>query len=164
MSETKRPKPADDEVAIEREIRRGRQFSMSDAIGRMGGEGMLKGASPVPPIEQTALAISNYLKAHLNDRGGVLAQVMLRHVKASALLIEHFDEPKRVLAAFVTQLLESDTLLKELVREADVEWGRTLGDRPHFERDGHAPHPDDPYTLVSVRSALTQLVQGAQRG
>lgn len=163
MSESKLPPPAADDADIEREIRRGRKFSMGDAIGRMGGEGMLKGASPVPPIEQTTAAISNYLKAHLDDNGGVLAHVLLRHVKTSTLLIDHFDQPAVVLAAFVDQALKSDTLLKELVREADVEWARALGERPYFERDGRAPNPDDPYTLTSVRTALTQLVDKAAR-
>jgi len=124
---------------------------------------MLKGASPVSPIEQTGAAIANYLRAHLNDTGGVLAKVVLRHVRTSEILLENFDRPAAVLAGYLNQVLESETLLKEVVREADAEWGQTLGDRPHFERDGHPPHPDDPYTLASVREALTQLVQRATR-
>jgi hypothetical protein len=124
---------------------------------------MLKGASPVPPIEQTKAAIANYLRAHLDDAGGVLAQVVLRQVRGSANLIEHFDQPAVVLAGYLNQVLKSETLLKDLVREADAEWGRTVGDRPHFDREGHPPHPDDPYTLASVRKALTQLVQSATR-
>jgi hypothetical protein len=164
MSETKQPPGSDSAADVEREIRRGRKFSLSDAIGRLGGGGMLKGASPVPPLEQTAAAIANYLRAHLDDPGGVLAQVMVRNVKASELLIENFDQPAVVLAAYVNQVLDSETLLKDLVREADVEWGRTLGDRPHFEQEGRPPDPDDPYTLASVRNALTQLLQRARRG
>lgn len=163
MSETKPPPPPDDGTAIEREIRRGRPFSMSEAIGRMGGGGMLKGASPVPPIEQTTAAIANYLRAHLADAGGILAEVVLRNVRTSERLLENFDQPTVVLAGYLDQVLKSETVLKELVREADAEWGRTLGERPHFERPGHPPHPDDPYTLESVRTALTQLVQRAAR-
>jgi broad specificity phosphatase PhoE len=161
MSETKQPPPTDDAADVEREIRLGRKFSLSDAIGRMGGEGMLKGASPVPPIEQTGAAIANYLRAHLDDAGGVLAQVVLRQMRTSEILIEHFDQPAVVLAGYLNQVLTSEALLKDLVREADAEWGRTLGDRPHFDREGQPPHPDDPYTLASVRHALTQLVQRA---
>ena len=164
MDETRQPPPPDDSAAVEREVRRGRKFSLSDAIGRLGGEGMLKGASPVPPIEQTTAAIANYLRAHLDDAGGVLAQVMLRHVKSSGTLLEHFDQPRIVLASYVDQILTSETRLKELVREADAEWGRALGERPYFERPGRQPDPADPYTLESVRSALTRLVQDATRG
>jgi hypothetical protein len=164
MSEKKQPTPPDDSAAVEREIRRGRTFSLSDAIGRMGGEGMLKGASPVPPIEQTVAAIAIYLRAHLDDAGGVLAQVVLRHVKTSEDLLENFDQPRAVLAGYLDRVLKSETLLKDLVREVDAEWGRTLGERPYFEREGHPPHPDDPYTPASVRNALTHLVQRATRG
>jgi hypothetical protein len=164
MSETKQPPESDSAADIEREIRRGRTFSVSDAIGQLGGSGMLKGASPVPPIEQTAAAIANYLRARLDDPGGVLAHVMVRNVRTSELLIENFDQPAVVLAGYVNRVLNSDTILKDLVREADVEWGRTLGERPHFEREGRSPNPDDPYTLESVRKALTQLLQNATRG
>jgi len=164
MSETKQPPGSDAASDVEREIRRGRKFSLSDAIGRLGGGGMLKGESPVPPIEQTQAAIANYLRAHLEDPGGVLAHVLARHVRTSDILIEHFDQPAVVLAGYVSQVLNSESILKDLVREADVEWGRTLGDRPHFEREGRTPDPDDPYTLASVRNALTQLLQHATKG
>jgi hypothetical protein len=159
VDETKQPLPSDEAEAIEREIRRGRKFSMSDAIGRMGGQGMLKGASPVPPIEQTAAAIANYLDAHLADAGGVLAQVVLRRIKTSDILLAHFDQPVLVLSEYVSRVLQSETLLKDIVREADAEWGRALGERPRFDREGHAPQSDDPYTLASVSSALAHLVQ-----
>jgi len=59
MSDTKPLPPPDDAAAIEGEIRRGRTFSLSDAIGPLGGEGMLKDVSPVPPEEQTRAAIAN---------------------------------------------------------------------------------------------------------
>jgi hypothetical protein len=125
---------------------------------------MLKGESPVPPIEQTRAAIGNYLRTHLDDAGGVLAQVLLRRVRTSELLLENFDQPAVVLAGYLNQVLNSETLLDDLVREADTEWGRALGDRPHFEREGHPPHPEDPYTRASVRNALTELLQSATRG
>ena len=48
-----------------------------------------------------------------------------------------------------------DYLMRDLVREADVE-GQVFGERPHFERPGCQPDPDDPYTTESVRSALSR--------
>jgi hypothetical protein len=48
--------------------------------------------------------------------------------------------------------------LKELVREADVEWGRVYDKRPHFEKEGAPPDPDDPYTVESVRTILAGLI------
>jgi hypothetical protein len=34
-----------------------------------------------------------------------------------------------------------------------------MGERPHFEREGSPRHPDDPYTVESVRNALSRLLQ-----
>jgi hypothetical protein len=51
-----------------------------------------------------------------------------------------------------------------VVREADVEWGRVFGERPFFEQEGRPPHPDDPYTLESVRAELTRLAEGLAAG
>ena len=51
-----------------------------------------------------------------------MAHVMVRNVRMSEILIECFDQPAVVLAGYVNQVLDSETLLKELVREADVEW------------------------------------------
>ena len=33
-----------------------------------------------------------------------------------------------------------------------------LGERPHFNKPGSTPHPDDPYTPESVRQVLTDLL------
>jgi hypothetical protein len=54
--------------------------------------------------------------------------------------------------------LGSDYQLGELVREADAEWGRVMGERPRFDVPGQAPDPDDPYTVASVRAALARLI------
>jgi hypothetical protein len=54
--------------------------------------------------------------------------------------------------------------LKELVREADAEWGRTFGERPYFDREGQPPHPDDPYTAQSVRAVLERLAESLRAG
>jgi hypothetical protein len=49
--------------------------------------------------------------------------------------------------------------LKELVRNADCEWGRIMEERPFFEKEGAPPHPEDPYTIESVRRSLSDLLQ-----
>jgi hypothetical protein len=61
-------------------------------------------------------------------------------------------------------MLGSEQGLKELTREADVEWGRVFGERPYFEKEGRPPDPDDPYTHDSVRAALVKLVEGLAAG
>jgi len=32
-------------------------------------------------------------------------------------------------------------------------------ERPHLEKEGLPPHPDDPYTIESVRITLSQLIE-----
>ena len=82
-----------------------------------------------------------------------------RHVKGSELLLNNFDQPLVVLASYCQRVLDSDYLLEELVRDADIEWGRVMDERPYFEKEGSPRHPDDPYTVESVRNALSGLLK-----
>jgi hypothetical protein len=141
-------------AALEREIRLGRKFSARDALARMAGPGALKGASPVSPVQQAETAIGSWLGSNLPDTDGALRAVLHRHLKGNTLLLDSLDEPLVALAGYLRSLLATDTLLKDIVSQADVEWGRAMDERPHFERDGMPPSPDDPYTLESVRLAL----------
>src|SRR5262245_34564326 len=152
------------DAELERQIRAERKFTLSEAIGRMGGPGMMKGVSPVTRKEQAVAEIQEYICRHLADSAGVLSGVLLRQVRESKLLLDSLDQPLVVLASYVRQILDSEYGLKELVREADVEWGRVFGERPLFEKDGCQPAPDDPYTLESVRAALTLLAGGLTAG
>lgn len=69
-----------------------------------------------------------------------------------------------MLAAYCRQVLDSAYHLRELVREADVEWGRVNGERPCFDTEGSPPQPDDPYTFESVRKMLSSLVDQLCKG
>ena len=80
-------------------------------------------------------------------------------MKESELLLKEYEQPLNALAAYCEQVLDSDYNVQELVREADVAWGRVLGERPHFEQVGMPPHPDDCYTVESVRNSLSSLVK-----
>ena len=150
--------PADAGIDLEREIRQGRSFSMAEALGRMAGPGVMKGASPISLRQQAQATVAGLVKERLRDPVGVLADVLIREAQESALLLDHYDQPQRALVAFVRQVLDSEGLLAELVRETDAQWGRVFGERPYFEREGRAPHPDDPYTIASVRTALQELL------
>jgi hypothetical protein len=141
---------------LEREIREGRKFTLEEAIARMAGPGAMKGESPVARMQQAETEIGNWLRSHLTDSGGALGPVLGRQIKGCDLLLKNFEQPLVVLADFCQQLLDSDYQLEQLVRECDVEWGRIMGERPYFEKAG-APHPDDPYTVASVRAALCNL-------
>jgi hypothetical protein len=146
------------DAELEREILKERKFTLAEAIGRLAGPGAMKGASPIPRMQQAEIEIESWLRRHLADAGGTLQGVLYRQVKGSELLLNNFDQPLVVLAGYCQRILDSDYLLEELVRDADVEWGRVMGERPYFEREG-SPHPDDPYTVESVRNALTELLE-----
>jgi hypothetical protein len=144
------------DVDLEREIREGRKFTLEEAIARMAGPGAMKGESPVARMRQAEVEIGNWIRGHLVDAGGTLGVVLHRQVKGSELLLNNFEQPLVVLAGYCQQVLDSNYRLTELVRECDVEWGRMMGERPYFEKEG-TPHPDDPYTVESVRRALCDL-------
>ena len=163
MSESRETTPSDEDADLTREIRAGRTFSLSEAIGRMAGGGLMKGASPVSRTRQAELVIEDYLRRHLTDAGGALGGVLLRRVGMTDPRLGDHDDPLLALAEHVRRVLGSEHLLQDLVREADVEWGRVFHERPRFERAECPPHPDDPYTIESVRISLFELVEKLSR-
>jgi hypothetical protein len=152
------------DAQLEREIREGRKFTLEEAIGRLAGPGMMKGESPATRKQQAEAAIESYLDRHLNSPAGAMSVVLLRRVKESELLLNNLDQPFVVLASCVQQILGSEYLLQEIVRESDVEWGRAYGERPFFEKEGAPPDQDDPYTVDSVRKSLTKLLEALPAG
>ena len=164
MSADQPPGRSDADAELEREIREGRKFTLAEAIGRLAGPGMMKGVSPVTPKQQAEAAIESYLERHLSGAAGALPSVLLRHVKESELLVKDPGEPLVVLANCIQRILNSEYLLQELVRESDVEWGRVYGERPYFEKEDCPPHQEDPYTIESVRSTLSQLQEKLAQG
>jgi hypothetical protein len=158
MSEKRDKQLSEADAELEREIRKGRKFTLEEAIGRLAGPGAMKGESPVARMQQAAIEIESWLRSHLADAGGALAVVLHRNVKASELLLNDFDQPLVVLAGYCQRVLGSDCILEELVRDADVEWGRVMGERPYFEKKGSPGHPADPYTIKSVRKTLSELL------
>jgi hypothetical protein len=164
MSDEQQKPKLIDGAELEREVREGRKFSLADAIGRLAGPGMMKGVSPATRKQQAEAEIETYLDRHLNTAAGALSVVLLRQVKESELLLANLDQPLVVLAACIQRVLDSEYLLEELVRESDVEWGRVYGERPFFQREGSPPHEDDPYTVETVRSTLSQLMNKLAAG
>ena len=146
------------DAELEREIREGRKFTLEEAIGRLAAPGAMKGESPVTRMQQAEIEIGSWLRCHLIDSGGRLEVVLHRRVKGSELLLNNFEQPLVVMASYCQTILSSHYLLQEVVREADVEWGRVMGERPYFEKEGAPHNPEDPYTLESVRNALSELV------
>jgi hypothetical protein len=148
--------PSDDE--LQREIRAGRKFTLTEAIGRMAGLGAMKGVSPISLKKQAENEMEAYLKEHLSDTSGALRTVLLRRLASSEHLDGRYDQPLQFLADGLQHVLASEERMRDLVTDADIEWGRITGERPFFEKEGKSPHPDDPYTLLSIRTTLMALL------
>lgn len=148
------------DAELERQIRQGRKFTAEEAIGRLAGPGAMKGGSVISRQHQAGNAIGVWLAASIDDPAGALKAVLHRYLKGSNLLLEHVDEPLAAAVACFRQILGSEHRLREIVREADVEWGRMMDERPRFDREANSPDPDDPYTAESVRKSLSDALQG----
>lgn len=147
------------DAEIEREVRQGRKPGAKDLLARMAGPGAMKGASPVSPVQQAETEIGNWLRVNATGEGSALQAVLHRNLKGSALLLDNIDRPLVALASYCERVLGSEELLKDLVREVDVEWGRAMGERPFFQREGSLPDPEDPYTLESVRRNVEEMLR-----
>jgi hypothetical protein len=159
VSDDEQTRRSEADAELEREIRKERKFTLAEAIGRLAGPGSMKGASPVSRMQQADVEIASFLRSYLADAGGALEIVLHRYVVASQLMLNNYDQPLVVLAACCQKFLDSEYLLQELVRSADVQWAQEMGERPYFEREGTPCHPDDPYTVMSVRRTLMELLQ-----
>ena len=164
MNDEPEDRQSDADSDIEREIRQGRKMTAKDVMSRLAGPGAMKGASPVSPVQQAEIEIGNWLGNNLTDETGSLKAVLHRNLKGSEQLLDCLDQPLKALSVHLRRLLGADELLKEIVREADVEWGRSMDERPYFEREGTAPDSDDPYTVENVRQALTDALQKLPAG
>jgi len=158
MSDDQDKRRSEADAELEREIRRGRKFTAEEAMGQMIGPGAMKGGSAIHRKQEAETAIGVWLRDNLTDSAGALQVSLHRRLKESWLLLENLDQPLVALAGYCQEVLASNYHLTELVREADVEWGRSMDERPHFNREGSPPHPDDPYTNASVRTALREVL------
>ena len=144
---------------IQQDIRRGRPFSLADAIGQEAG-GFMKGESPVPKLVQVQGEVDQILKANLDDLEGALQQVLGRWLEDDPIrLSRYLDSPVEAVRDLLKTVLASPETLYDLVHQTDVLWGRLYDERPHFQRPGQVPHPDDEYTHASVRAALEACLQ-----
>src|SRR5439155_19663077 len=72
MSDDQDRQRSEADAELEREIRKGRKFTLAEAIGRLAGPGAMKGESPVPRMQQAEIEIGCWLRGHLADAGGAL--------------------------------------------------------------------------------------------
>jgi len=158
MSDDPNKQRSEAEAQLEREIRQGRKFTAKEAMARMIGPGAMKGGSPISKVQEAETEIEIWLRSNLSDPAGALQALLNRQLKGSMVLLDKLDQPLLALADYCRKVLASDHRLEELVRAADVEWGRRMEERPHFNKEGSPPHPDDPYTNDSVRTALGKVL------
>ena len=145
---------------LEEQIRRGRKFSLTEAVGREAGS-VLKGASPVAPARQLLLQIEEILARDLVDNEGSLTHTIVAQFEGNPpLLARHFEDAVGALLEYLNSVLDTHANLVDLVRQADARWGREYDERPRFERSGQVPHPDDPYTIAEVTASLSTLRAG----
>jgi hypothetical protein len=109
-------------------------------------------------VQSAETEIETWLASNLKDSTGALQALLPRQLKGSMLLLNNLEQPLLALADYCHRVLASNDRLEELVRLADVEWGRRMGERPYFNRAGSVLDPDDPYTNDSVRTALAEVV------
>jgi hypothetical protein len=153
-----------DDAELERRIRAERKFSIAEAVARNAGDDLLKGASPVTRKRQAELELEEYLEKHLVDAERALETVLLRKVSSSEMLLkQEYENPIAALMLYVERVLTSEARLQDFVRQVDVEWGRITDERPHFQKAGGEPDPNDPYSFSSVRNTLSQLVDQYHR-
>ncbi len=148
--------------STENEIRKGRKFSLAEAIGRQGA-GTLKGASPVPRSRQALMDLEAILETRLADPDGSLCSTLSSRLGQDLpLLDKHRDNPVGALKELLGNLLSSESALQTLVRDTDARWGRDYQERPLFNKPGQTPAPNDPYTPSGVRTTLEKLLAQIQ--
>ncbi|MEL6322463.1 MAG: hypothetical protein AAFQ57_17745 [Cyanobacteria bacterium J06626_14] len=146
-----------DDSGLQQEIRRGRPFSLAEAIGREGGE-FLKGYSPVPRLVQARRIVIVFISRHLEDRAGALQAILIHWVESDdAGLSQHIDQPLEALISILDAVLQTPATLHELTRQVAVKWGQMSDERPHFQIPGEPAHPDAEYSHESIHRTLTQF-------
>ena len=142
---------------MRRDVFSRREFTLADVIAREGGS-FLKGESPVPKLVQLKGEINTFIRHNLPDVSGALQTVLYRWVdEDTARISRHLDAPLQAFSGLLKSILENPSILHELVRQVDMLWGEMNDERPHFQRPGQPPHPDDEYTHESVYQQLVEL-------
>ena len=155
-----RERPYEDEernLAIQRDILSGRKFSIGEAIGREGGS-FLKGESPVPKLVQVNAELHRFIDQNLSDSSGALQAILDVWIESDLRVSQNLDNPLIALQEILCELINNQNLLYEFVRQVDRQWGQMYGERPHFQKPGQTPHPEDEYTHESVRLKLEELL------
>lgn len=135
-----------------------KKFSLESGLSQVGS-GIFDGSSIIPKEKRIKAVIQNFLRENLKDTQGTLIKVLENQIISNEPLLAKYEEtPLKAIYQKVTEVLNNDLALYELVREVDQLYGRDFQERPHFQKAGHAPHPDDEYTHQSVKDTLINFI------
>lgn len=154
----------EEEELIERDILRGRKFSIADAIGREGGN-FVKGFNPIPRLDQVISFLTVFIADNINDSSRVLMTVLQDNVKNDRMEIaENIETPLQYLHNLIKSYIDNPYQLYEITREVDFKWGQINDEKPHFQKPGETPNPDDEYTHGIVLKMLSDLLAKIEAG
>jgi hypothetical protein len=143
---------------IEKNIRLNQHYSLGGAILNSGG-GLMSGGSPVPLVKQAQTEADQWIRHNLHDTDGALEKVLMRYVEdRDDAFGKNPDNPLVVLKELFQKILNPSTL-REMVRQADVEYGKNMCERPIFQAPGAPAKDGDPYTHQSVEETLNGLIK-----
>lgn len=146
-------------IELQRDILKGRKFSLADLIGKEGG-GFLKGESPVPKIIQLKTEIKLFISNNLKDLSGALQAVLNEQVNTEDEKISsHQEKPLTALKLIIEDIIDNENIYHLFVKQVDLKWGQMNGERPHFQLPGQTAHPDDEYTHESVKKQLLDFLE-----
>ena len=127
----------------------------NQSLYKESGE-LLRGASPVPGAVQFQGAMQQFLQKNVSDPSGALLHVLEQSVVAHRFAMLHENEPLIALKKYVELTLSQESRLREFTRKCDMQWGKIMGERPYFDREGQEPLPDDEYSWDSERAKLKE--------
>lgn len=154
----------EEEELIERDILSGRKFSIAEAIGREGGS-LIKGYNPIPRLDQVVSFLTVFIEKNINDTSRVLMTVLQANVKNDRIKIaESIETPLQYLHNLIKSYVDNPHQLYEITREVDFKWGQINDEKPHFQKPGETPHPDDEYTHETVKKMLSKLLVKIEAG
>jgi hypothetical protein len=158
----KNRKQKEQDELIQREILRERKFSIAEAIGREGGS-FIKGHSPIPRLDQVISLLTIFIQNNLKDSSRVLMSVLQTTVKNDRTKVaESIEEPMVYLHGLIKSYVDNREMLYELAREVDFKWGQINDEKPHFQKPGEEPHPDDEYSHEIVEGMLKGLLKNIE--
>ena len=146
-----------DTCEIQREIRAGRKFSLSEAIGREGGS-FMKGESAIPRPLKAKNEIQQFLTFHLSQPTSALATTLFAWVTNDIRASRQLDMPLIALTQILESTLAEPTSFCEFARQVAIAQSKLTGDRPYFQQLGQPPNPEADYTHTIIKAALSNLL------